>query len=243
MIKQNGRLDFSSFDEIDTWIFDLDNTLYPAHSDLFPQINQKINAYVQMLTGKPQEEARLIQKEYYKTYGTTLRGLMMEHDIMPDEFLEFVHDIDHSCLDPDPQLGDAIRQLPGRRFILTNGTRKHAEAVAGVLGITEHFEDIFGIVEADLVPKPAQENYDKFIKKYGVDPTSAVMFEDLARNLQVPHQLGMRTVLVVPQGTREVFRENWELEGAAAPHVEFITDHLGEFLSHILSVKAGRHPS
>ncbi|MDD7910109.1 pyrimidine 5'-nucleotidase [Pseudovibrio exalbescens] len=238
MIKQNGRLDFSSFDEVDAWIFDLDNTLYPAHSDLFPQIIQKINTYVQRLTGKPSEEAHELQREYYKTYGTTLRGLMTEHDISPDEFLEYVHDIDHSCLEPDERLGQAIQSLPGRRFILTNGTKKHAEAVASKLGITHHFEDIFGIVEADLVPKPAHETYNKFITQNRIDPASAVMFEDLARNLEVPHLLGMRTVLVVPEGTREVFREDWELEGAADPHVEFVTDNLGEFLAHILSLKS-----
>ncbi|KZL28225.1 pyrimidine 5'-nucleotidase [Pseudovibrio sp. Ad37] len=224
----------SPFASVESWVFDLDNTLYPHHSNLFDQIDQRMSEFVQKLTGKPVEQARELQISYYKKYGTTLRGLMLEHHIEPDEFLEYVHDIDHSVLDPNPQLADAINQLPGKCYILTNGTRKHAESVANRLGITQHFEDIFGIMEADLVPKPAEETYQRFLDKNGILPQKAAMFEDLSRNLVVPNSLGMRTVLVIPDGTREVFREDWELSSGSEPHVDFVTDHLDGFLYNIL---------
>ncbi|KZL20189.1 haloacid dehalogenase-like hydrolase [Pseudovibrio axinellae] len=224
----------SPFASIESWVFDLDNTLYPHHSNLFDQIDQKMSEFVQKLTGKPAEQARELQVTYYKEYGTTLRGLMLEHDIEPDEFLEYVHNIDHSVLAPNPKLADAINQLPGKCYIMTNGTRKHAVSVANRLGITHHFEDIFGIMEAGLIPKPAEETYRLFLEKNGIHPQKAAMFEDLSRNLVVPNSLGMRTVLVVPDGTREVFREDWELSNGTEPHVDFVTDHLDGFLHDIL---------
>ena len=125
-----------------------------------------------------------MQKDYYKRYGTTMRGLMAEHGMKPDDFLEFVHEIDHSPLLPNPELGDAIEKLPGRKLILTNGTRKHAEAVMKRLDIDRHFEDVFDIAAADLDPKPQPQVYDRFLHKHGVDPHKAAMFEDLARNLE-----------------------------------------------------------
>lgn len=224
----------SSFHSVDEWVFDLDNTLYPAHSNLFAQIDVKITDFVQRLIGLSHDDARVLQRDYYRRYGTTLRGLMLEHDIAPDEFLEFVHDIDHSALTIDPRLGAAIEQLPGRKFIMTNGTREHAENVAAHLGITHHFSDIFGIVEADLLPKPHPDTYDLFLSKNGIHPKRAAMFEDLARNLEVPGTLGMRTVLIVPDGTREVFREGWELENSDAAHIEHVTDDLPGFLEEVL---------
>ena len=218
------------FARVDEWIFDLDNTLYPAQTDLFAQIDEKIRDYVRRLLGSTPEEAQRLQKDYYRRYGTTLRGLMIEHGITPDGFLEYVHDIDHSVVEPDPALGEAIEQLPGRKFIMTNGTRAHAEKVAARLGITRHFTDIFDIVAADLLPKPHRETYDKFLAGAGIDPARAAMFEDLSRNLAVPHALGIATVLVVPQGAREVLRESWELEGRDDGHVDWVTDDIAEFL-------------
>ncbi|MGX1307454.1 putative hydrolase of the HAD superfamily [Amorphus suaedae] len=223
-----------AFRHVDTWVFDLDNTLYPAHSSLFSQVNDRIRDYVQTLLGLEAQAAHDLQKDYYQRYGTTLRGLMIEHAISPDAFLEYVHDIDHSPLQADARLGDAIAALPGRRFIMTNGSRRHAENVAARLGITDHFEDIFDIVAADLVPKPEEATYARFLKKHGLEPTSAAMFEDLSRNLTVPSHLGMRTVLVVPEGTREVFRESWEMEGRTASHIDYVTDDLSAFLEGLL---------
>jgi len=228
--------DFGLFKTVDAWIFDLDNTLYPRHTDLFKQVDQKISEYVSRLLKIAHEDARVLQKGYYKRYGTTLRGLMIEHQIDPDDFLQYVHDIDHSWVDPDPDLGRAIKSLPGRKFIFTNGSHSHAVKVAERLGITDHFDDIFDIVAADLMPKPNQETYDKFIARTGIDPLRAAMFEDLHRNLIVPHGLGMVTTLVVPRGAGEVFHEEWEAEGAAEPHVGYVTDHLANFLHDVLKV-------
>ncbi|WP_310618725.1 pyrimidine 5'-nucleotidase [Flexibacterium corallicola] len=223
------------FSGVNSWIFDLDNTLYPAHSNLFPQIDEKISDYVQKITGKSRVEARAIQKSYYKNYGTTLRGLMVNHEVEPDDFLEFVHDIDHSELDYNHNLRSAIEQLPGKCYIMTNGSKKHAEAVAHKLGIHDQFEEIFGIMEAGFIPKPEEQAYSLFLQKNNISPHKAVMFEDLSRNLLIPDQLGMKTVLVVPQGTREVFREDWEMEGQNEKHVHFITEDLGGFLHSVIN--------
>jgi len=219
-----------SLEDVRTWIFDLDNTLYPAHLSVFPQVSARIRDYTARLLNLGHEEADRVQKGYYQQYGTTLRGLMTEHGISPDEFLEFVHDIDHSPLEPNPALGAAIGRLPGRKLILTNGSRRHAENVVARLGLADHFEDIYDIVAADFVPKPDAETYARFVARHGVDPARAAMFEDLSRNLAVPHALGMHTVLVVPAGTREVFREDWEMDGYDADHVDHLTDDLVGFL-------------
>ncbi len=231
---RNAHLhDLRTFRGVDAWVFDLDNTLYPAHSNLFAQVDVRIRDYVARLLDVPPDEANEIQKDYYRRYGTTLRGLMDERGIAPDDFLEYVHDIDHSVLAPAPELAAALKRLPGRKFIFTNGSRVHAEKTAARLGIAEHFTDIFDIVAAELSPKPNRETYDRFLALTGVSPARAAMFEDLSRNLAVPHRLGMRTVLVVPRGTREVFREAWELEGDDAPHVEFVTDDLAGFVAAV----------
>jgi putative hydrolase of the HAD superfamily len=221
------------FAGVTCWVFDLDNTLYPHHLNLWHQVDERIRAYVARFLDISHEEAFRVQKDYYRRYGTTMRGLMTEHGLQPDEFLDYVHQIDHSPLTPNPALGAAIETLPGRKLILTNGTRPHADAVMQRLGIARHFEDVFDIVAADLEPKPLAQTYDRFLARHGVDPGKAAMFEDLARNLEVPHGLGMTTVLVVPEGTREVFREQWELEGRDAPHVDHVTDDLVGFLERI----------
>ncbi|MBC2857958.1 pyrimidine 5'-nucleotidase [Stappia sp. 28M-7] len=225
--------DLRVFMGVEAWVFDLDNTLYPPSSDLFSQIDARISDYIARHLGLGADEARAKQKAFYRDYGTTLRGLMIEHRIEPDAFLEYVHDIDYSPVQPNPDLGVAIARLPGRKYIFTNGDRPHAERTAARLGISEHFDDIFDIVAAGLLPKPNLETYNRFLDKTGVSPARAAMFEDLARNLQVPHKLGMRSVLLVPEGTRGVFREEWEMEGQNAPHVDFVTDDLTGFLNAV----------
>ena len=221
------------FASVETWVFDLDNTLYPHDLNLWQQIDDRIQQFIANFLSIPKDQAFRVQKDYYKRYGTSMRGLMAEHGMKPDDFLEFVHAIDHSPLTPNPELGAAIEQLPGRKLILTNGTRKHAEAVMRCLDIDRHFEDVFDIAAADLDPKPLPQVYDRFLHKHGIEPTRAAMIEDLARNLEVPHALGMTTVLVVPPATREVFREGWELAGRDAPHVDHVTDDLAGFLRRI----------
>ncbi|HET7717285.1 MAG TPA: pyrimidine 5'-nucleotidase [Bauldia sp.] len=227
--------DLTPFAVVNAWIFDLDNTLYPRQINLFSQVDKRIRDYVQRLLSVDAEEAHRVQKDYYRRYGTTLRGLMEEHGIAPDDFLAYVHDIDHSPVQPDPVLASAIERLPGRKFILTNGSRAHAEKVAERLGFTNHFEDIFDIVRSNLLPKPNRETYDRFVAATGVAPAKAAMFEDLSRNLEVPAALGMKTVLVVPSpGVREVLEDDWEMEGRDAPHVDYLTDNLGRFLGDVL---------
>jgi putative hydrolase of the HAD superfamily len=225
------------FTSVETWVFDLDNTLYPHHL-LWQQVDDRIRQYVAEFLRVTKDEAFKLQKDYYKRYGTTMRGMMTEHGINPDEYLEFVHQIDHSPLEPNPALGAAIESLPGRKLILTNGTRKHADAVMRKLDIHQHFEDVFDIVAADLDPKPLPQVYDRFLAKHGVDPKKAAMFEDLARNLEAPHALGMTTVLVVPDGSKEVLREVWENAGRDDPHVDHVTDDLAGFIrANCLSVR------
>ena len=219
-------------------MFDLDNTLYPHHLNLWQQVDERIRDYVAQFLRVTHEEAFRLQKDYYKRYGTTMRGLMTEHGLQPDDFLDFVHQIDHSPLEPNPTLGSAIEKLPGRKLIMTNGTRKHAETVMRRLEIHRHFDDVFDIAAAHLEPKPQPQVYHRFLARHGVDPTRAAMFEDLARNLETPHALGMTTVLVAPEGTREVFREAWELEGRDAPHVDHVTDDLAGFLQAIAAPQA-----
>jgi putative hydrolase of the HAD superfamily len=221
------------FAGIETWVFDLDNTLYPHHLNLWHQVDQRIRDYIVDFLNISQDAAFRLQKDYYRRYGTTLRGLMEEHGLEPDEFLEMVHQIDHSPLTPNPELGAAIGKLPGRKLILTNGTRHHAEAVMQRLEIDEHFEDIFDIKAAELEPKPRPVVYERFLKRHHVDPKRAAIFEDLARNLEVPKALGMITVLVVPKGAGVVLREDWELAGRDEPHIDYVTDDLAGFLRQI----------
>ena len=232
-MKSPARTAPRSFAHVETWVFDLDNTLYPHHVNLWQQVDERIRDYIADYLKVSKDEAFRLQKDYYQRYGTSMRGLMTEHGMDPDDYLAFVHKIDHSPLEPNPALGAAIEQLPGRKLILTNGTRRHADAVMRRLTIHQHFEDVFDIVAAELDPKPSPQTYDRFLKAHDVDAGRAAMFEDLARNLAVPHTLGMTTVLVVPEHTREVFREGWELEGRDAPHVDHVTDDLAGFLERI----------
>ena len=227
------------FAHVETWVFDLDNTLYPHHLNLWQQVDERIRSFVADFLKVSKDEAFRIQKDYYKRYGTTMRGLMTEHNLDPDVYLEFVHEIDHSPLEPNAALGAALESLPGRKLILTNGTRKHADAVMRRLEVDRHFEDVFDIAAADLDPKPLPQVYDRFLKRHRVEPGKSAMFEDLARNLKVPHALGMTTVLVVPQGDRNILREGWELGGRDAPHVDHVTDDIVGFVETLAGPQGG----
>jgi putative hydrolase of the HAD superfamily len=223
-----------TFAHIDTWVFDLDNTLYPHHVNLWQQVDKRIGEFISAYLKISEEEARIIQKDYYRRYGTSMRGMMTEHGVRADDYLAYVHQIDHSPLEPNPEMGAAIAKLPGRKLVLTNGSTDHAEKVLQRLGIDSHFEAVFDIIAAELEPKPAAQTYHKFLGDHDVDASKAAMFEDLARNLVIPHQLGMTTVLVVPDGTREVVREDWELEGRGASYVDHVTDDLTGFLQGLV---------
>jgi putative hydrolase of the HAD superfamily len=220
----------SSFAHVDTWIFDLDNTLYPSSSDLWPKIDRQITLFLAELFGIDGLSSRALQKFYYQRYGTSLKGLMLDYGIDPQDFLEFAHDIDRSTLAPDPALSAHISRLPGRKLIYTNGSEGHAIATAQQLGILQHFSGIFDIVAADYVPKPDPLPYARFFARFGVEPARAAMFEDLEKNLLVPHQSGMKTVLVVAKRGATDHREAWEQVAAAPAHVDFVTDDLASFL-------------
>ncbi len=222
------------FAHVTDWVFDMDNTLYPPETNLFSQVDVRMTAYVADLLKLPRDEARKVQKQFYKDYGTTLKGLMECYKIDPDDFLSKVHDIDYSWLKPDPLLGEAIARLPGRKFIYTNGDRKHAENAAAQLGILDRFDDIFDIVAGQLIPKPERAPYEMFYKQCGINPQKAAMFEDLARNLVVPKASGMRTVLIVPRNFEPDFSEIWESDPAFTDHVDFVTDDLTGFLTALL---------
>ncbi|WP_244532290.1 pyrimidine 5'-nucleotidase [Methylocapsa palsarum] len=231
-----------TFSKIDTWVFDLDNTLYPADNALWPKIDARITLFLGHLFGLDGMSARALQKYYYQRYGTTLRGLMQEHDVVAKEYLDFAHDVDRSCLVPNPSLARAIAALPGRKLILTNGTRDHALHTARALGLDEMFEDIFDIVAADFLPKPEAATYERFFDRHAVDPARAIMFEDIARNLVVPHERGMTTALVVPKPGQTDHREAFEIMGEATPpHIDYVTSDLEDFLA--AAVRASAFPA
>lgn len=220
-----------SFSHVTDWVFDLDNTLYPRTCNLFAQIDVRITNYVMGVTQLDFDAARALQKTYYRDFGTTLNGLMQRHTVDPDHFLNEVHAIDYAPVDPHPDLVDAIRELPGRKFILTNGDVSHARSVLKRLGGDDLFEHVHDIRAMTYVPKPHKAAYDGFLALHGIDPSRAAMFDDLEKNLLVPHEVGMTTVHVV--ATPDFVHEQvdaWELETSAGPHVHHVTDDLATFL-------------
>jgi putative hydrolase of the HAD superfamily len=229
----SSRADPRGFGHVETWIFDLDNTLYPPSCKLFDLIDRRMTDYIGTLLSLDPVEARRLQKDYYRQYGTSLRGLMNVHGVDPHEFMEFVHDISHEALVPDPKLAEAIAVLPGKRYVLTNGSRSHAERCAASLGLSDLFHDIFDVSQAGFIPKPERENYDSFVRHLGVKADRAAMFEDLARNLEVPHALGMTTVLVLPQGENVAERAMHAEDSEQGPYVDHVTDDLAGFLARV----------
>lgn len=183
--------------KIETWIFDLDNTLYPATSRLFDQISLKMTLFIMKELHLNQESAYKVQKIYFKKYGTTLRGLMIENKIDPLQFLNFVHDINLSAIPKNnTQLNQALQQLPGRKVIFTNGSKTHANNITNHLGIRHHFDSIFDIVASNYIPKPNKSIYKNMIEKLKINPKAAVMVEDMACNLLPAADLGMTTVWI-----------------------------------------------
>jgi len=215
------------------WVFDLDNTLYPRTCDLFAQIDMLITDYVMNVTALPFDQARKLQKDYYRDHGTTLNGLMNYHGVDPDHYLSKVHAIDYSPVDPHPELVTAIQNLPGRKFIFTNADIPHTKAVLAKLGASDLFDGMFDIRDAEFRPKPEQHAYDLFLKRFGIDPARAVMFDDLHKNLKVPHEIGMSTVQVVadPDFVHHQV-DAWELSRVDdQPHVHHVTSDIASFLN------------
>lgn len=218
------------------WVFDLDNTLYPAECDLFAEIDQRMTDFVARFLRLPRDEARATQKRYYSEHGTTLNGLMSMHGMEPDEFLAHVHEIDLSPLPRTPDLAAAISALPGRKFVYTNGSRGHAKRVTDYMGLGDVFDGSFAIEDSDFTPKPNQSSYDAFIAQFKIEPGRAVFFEDLARNLAPAQAMGFATVLVQSE-------KDWSHEPADArpagigddlpPYIDYVTRDLTQFLRSI----------
>ncbi len=224
------------FNQIETWVFDLDNTLYSPDCKLFDQIDVRMGTFISQLLDVDRVEARRIQKDFFFHYGTTLSGLMNEHNVKPADFLEFVHDIDRSVIPHDETLNGVLARLPGKKYICTNGSVAHAEATLAEIGISAHFDDIFDIHAFDYEPKPARKAYDVMLKQAGFNPERAAMFEDIARNLEIPHELGMATVLITSQNNEDgalINRLNGDDNGAH--YVHHTTDDISEFLSSIFA--------
>ncbi len=205
---------------VDTWLFDLDNTLYPLESEFMGLIEARMTDFVARMTGLPREEARALQKRYFTEHGTTLSGLMINHGMEPKAFLDEVHDVSMDRLVPDAALRQAIARLPGRRLIFTNGSLGHAERVLGHLNLHDLFDDLFAIETADYLPKPALATFDKITKLHAVRPPQAAFFEDSEKNLVPAARMGMTTILVGPHA-----------KDSTSEHVHFRTHDLAAFLN------------
>lgn len=210
-----------AFSHVTYWVFDLDNTLYPPQARLFDQIEVRMTQYVMDALGVQRDEADRLRRHYWATYGTTLAGLMREHDVDPAPYLTDVHDISLDHLEHDTELAAHIRALPGRRIVYTNGSAPYAERVLAARGLNGLFDAIYGVEHASFRPKPEREAFEEVFTTDGVVPSEAAMFEDEPRNLAAPHDMGMRTVLVGP-------------DPHDADHIHFHTDDLTAFLRCLL---------
>ena len=213
----------NSFCHVTQWVFDLDNTLYPPEARLFDQIEVKMSAYVMASLGVDQTTADQLRRDYWRDYGTTLAGLMREHNVDPGPYLFDVHDIDLSHLNKDPALAAAIDTLPGRKIVYTNGTAPYARQVLAARGLDQVFEAVYGVEEANFLPKPELEAFETIFALDGIQPRQAAMFEDEARNLQVPHSLGMQTIHVAPAPV-------------TAPYLQHHTNNLRQFLELLVLI-------
>ena len=219
------------FNSIKYWIFDLDNTLYSGKTKVFEQVDKKMSKYISNKLNISVEEAKKIQKNYFYEYNTTLNGMIKNHKIDPDEFLDFVHDINIDFLQKDLALGKEIKKLEGKKIIFTNGSRKHAINVTKQIGIDQLFDDIFDIVDAEFIPKPLMEPYKKLVKKHKIDPKLCVLVEDIARNLKPAYEMGMKTVWIEND-------EPWAKKFSDDKFVNYKTNNLSEFLKKINLEKA-----
>lgn len=221
--SRSGTLDPAT---VETWVFDLDNTLYPARSNLFVQVSARMTRFIQDRFELEAGPAKDLQRDLFRRYGTTLRGLMTEHAVEPGTFLDYVHDIDVTPVDPSPRLDALLALLPGRKLVFTNGSVPHAERVMARLGVTRHFDSVFDIVAADYVPKPDPRPYARLVEVAGFAPGGAVMIEDMAKNLAPAAALGMRTVWLRSE-------HDWARDGAEGEHVHHVAEDLIGFLESL----------
>jgi putative hydrolase of the HAD superfamily len=209
---------------VETWVFDLDNTLYPASSGLFPLVQARMNEYIGNLLGVSLEDAKALRAQYFREHGTTMHGLMAVHRVDPHEFMAFVHDVDLSVVPENPALVAALDGLSGRKLIYTNGSVPHAENLIRHLGISHCFDDIFDIVASDFAPKPAMAPLRVFIDRFGVKPSGALMVEDMAKNLAPAAEIGMTTAWVKTD-------VDWAAIASDADHINYVIEDLAGFLT------------
>ena len=212
--------------KIKYWLFDLDNTLYSGDTKVFDQVDKKMTFFISDKLNVSTEEAKKIQKNYFNEYNTTLNGMIKNHKIDAEEFLEFVHDVDLNFLKKDLDLHKALTNLVGKKYIFTNGSKAHASNVTKKIGIENLFDGVFDIVESDFIPKPSIEPYKKIIQKYGIDPKYCVFIEDIARNLKPAYELGMKTVWIKND-------EPWAAKFSNEDFINYKTDNLSKFLRGI----------
>ena len=208
------------FSHIETWVFDLDNTLYPPDMGLFPQIERRMTDWVMQNLHLGRAEADRLRATYWRKHGTTLAGLMREHSVDPAPYLRFVHDLDFTVLSPDPALAAALKNLPGRRIVYTNADAPYAHRVLDARGLSGVFDAVYGVEEADYHPKPDRKAFETIFAKDRLTPTSAAMFEDDAKNLLAPHAMGLSTIHVAAKPHR-------------ARHIQHHTADLTAFLTGI----------
>ena len=214
MVKQH-------FNHVTTWVFDLDNTLYPPQFRLFDQIEVRMTAWVMNALNVGRTEADRLRQHYWDSYGTTLAGLMREHGIDPAPYLQDVHDIDFTVLPADPDLAARIRDLPGRRIVYTNACEPYAHRVLEARGLSGLFDAVYGVEHAGFRPKPERAAFEAIFAQDGLNPATAAMFEDDPRNLAAPHEMGMKTVHVAPKPLK-------------ARHIHHHTDDLAQFLARLI---------
>ena len=212
---------------IDSWIFDLDNTLYPASANLFAQIDRKMGAYIERLLKVDPAEARRVQKGFFHSHGMTLPGLMAEHDVDPRHFLADVHDVDVDVVAPHPELAALIARLPGRKFVFTNADAPYAARVLARLGLSDSFDAIHDIHALDYVPKPQASAYAHLCASHGIDPARALFVEDMARNLAPAKAIGMTTVWI-DNGSEQG-------PGEHRDHIDFTITDLGSWLAGVVA--------
>lgn len=205
---------------IHTWLFDLDDTLYPAETELMNLIRERITLFVMKITGLPREEAYVVQRSWFLEHGAALPGLLAEHEVTADDFLNFVHDVPLDRVPPDPDLRAALQRLPGRKLIFTNGAEHHAMRVLERIGVADLFEGVFHILSGDMIPKPAPLTYERMIATFRIDPGRTAYFEDSERNLEHAAAVGMTTILVGPHAER-----------STAPFIHHRTLRLTPFLA------------
>ena len=213
------------------WIFDLDNTLYSGKTRVFEQVSKKMSEYISKKLNISVVEAKEIQKNYFHEYNTTLNGMIKNHKIDADEFLEFVHNINIDFLKKDPMLSEELQKLGGKKIIFTNGSKKHALNVTKRIGIDQYFDDIFDIVDSEFVPKPAIQPYKKLVEKHKIDPKLCGFVEDIARNLKPAYEMGMKTIWIENN-------EPWAKKYSDSDFINFKTNNLSEFLKQINLLKA-----